>query len=91
MYIVSIPRVKAQIAKACQDFGYANFSVEKPELGKNVILEFSVEDPKESVDVLCKTIEKNLINTNWCLEINSVSYRLPYITGKLITYEGDEE
>jgi hypothetical protein len=93
---LSIPQIKTRLAKVCGDSGFTEFSTEKPNLGRNVILGFSVQDPstrteKESVKILGKIISKDLFNTNWRLQVSSVSYRLAYLTGKLKAYESEED
>lgn len=93
---LNIPQIKSLVAKVCEDAGFTEFITEKPELGRNVIMEFSVQDPtnrteNESIKVLTDRIPKALFRTNWRLQASSVSYRLAYLTAKLKAYESDED
>jgi hypothetical protein len=93
---LTVPKIKERLLKVANDSGFLEFQTEKPDFGRNVIIEFSVQDPsshtgKESVKILCKAFNKSLFHTNWRLQNNGVSYRLGYLTGKLKAYESDED
>lgn len=76
---------------------YSEFRLDKPEMGRTVIIPFSCLDNKpnrkdyESRSTLKKTITKILGDTNWRLMSDGISYRLGYLTGRLKAYETEED
>lgn len=87
------PLLQPQLEKA----GYAEFSLDKPEIGKIAYVSFSCLDSKsdredyDSRKTLQATIRKALSGTNWRLTSDGISYRLGYLTGRLRAYEEEEE
>lgn len=87
------PLLKPFLEKA----GYAEFSLDKPEMGKDVFVGFSCLDSKsdrddyESRKTLKSLVDKTLINTNWRLMSEGISYRLGYLNGRLRAYEREED
>lgn len=77
--------------------GYAKLEFEKPEIQKNVIMEFSLQDIKfgrndrNSVYDLERLLRKTLEGTNWSLMGDGASYRLGFITGRLKGFESEED
>lgn len=75
---------------------YAEFKLGEPQLGQEVVIEFSCLDTKaerqenDSKNSLRKAIAKTLEETNWRLMSDGVRYRLGYLTGRLKAYEGEE-
>lgn len=76
--------------------GYIKFEFEKPDLQKDVILGFSLQEGKtgrndrESVYEIQKIIKDALKSTNWRLMSDGVSYRLGYLQGRLRGVEGED-
>ena len=76
--------------------GYIKFEFEKPDLQKDFILGFSLQDSKtgrndrESVYEIQKIIKDALKSTNWWLMSDGISYRLGYLQGRLRGIEGEE-
>jgi hypothetical protein len=76
---------------------YTELSFGKPEIGKDVFVEFSCLDSQpdrndyDSRKVLTKTIDKALEDTNWRLASSGIDYRLGYLTGRLRAYEREED
>ncbi|MFA6485727.1 MAG: hypothetical protein WCV59_05610 [Parcubacteria group bacterium] len=79
-----------------ENAGYAKLEFEKPDLQKDVILGFGLQDEKsgrndrESVHELEKLIKKALEDTNWRLMSDGVNYRLGFLTGRLRGVEGED-
>ncbi len=77
--------------------GYQDLKFDKPEMGQFVIIDFSVNDMKESrgdydsKKILKKLIEGILDDTNWRLMSDGVSYRLGILTGRLKAHEREED
>jgi ssDNA-binding Zn-finger/Zn-ribbon topoisomerase 1 len=76
---------------------YIEFSLDKPEIGKDVYVGFNCLDTKpdrtdyDSRKVLEKTIKKALEDTNWRLMSEGIHYRLGYLNGRLRAYEREED
>jgi len=77
--------------------GYIEFSLDKPEIGKDVFVGFNCLDTKsdrsdyDSKKVLEKLVRKALEDTNWRLMSDGVSYRLGYLNGRIRAYEREED
>jgi hypothetical protein len=71
--------------------------LDKPELGKDVIVPFTAQDADpdrkeyDRTTALKKLISDTLENTNWRLMAEGVSHRLGYVSGRLKGYEREEE
>jgi hypothetical protein len=76
---------------------YNDFKLGQPQVGREVSLEFSCLDAKDdreeyqSKKEIQKLIENILIDTNWRLMSEGVSYRLGYLTGRLRAFESEED
>lgn len=76
---------------------FTEFSLGKPEVEKDVTVEFNCLDSKpdrsdrDSRKLLAKTIDDALEDTNWRLAGKSIDYRLGYLTGRLRAYEREED
>ena len=77
--------------------GYIEFSLEKPEMGRDVYVGFSCLDSKsgrkdyDSEKTLKKIIQEALTETNWRLMSDGISYRLGYMSGRLRAYEREDD
>lgn len=75
---------------------FIKFSFEKPEIGPQIIVPFTVQDSDSSrqenisTSDLKKILNNTLKETNWRLMSDGVSYRLGFIFGRLKGYEGEE-
>ncbi len=91
-----IAELSAILAPMLEKAGYIEFSLDKPEMGKDVVLGFNCLDGKsersdyDSEKTLKKTVEKALADTNWRLMSDGIHYRLGYLSGRLRAYEGEE-
>lgn len=85
------------LAPVLEKVGYIEFSLDKPEVGRDVHVGFSCLDSKadredyESRKTLKKLVDKALLDTNWRLMSDGISYRLGYLNGRLKAYENEEE
>ncbi len=85
------------LAPALEKAGYIEFSLDKPEMGKDVFVGFNCLDgrsernDRDSEKTLKKTVEKALQDTNWRLMSDGISYRLGYLNGRLRAYEREED
>ena len=77
--------------------GYTKLEFEKPDLEKDVILGFSLQDAKsgrveyDSIHDLQKLLKEVLSPTNWRLMSDGVSYRLGFLQGRLRGVDGEEK
>jgi hypothetical protein len=85
------------LAPALEKDGYIEFSLDKPEMGRDVYIGFSCLDSKsdredyDSRKTLKKIVDKALIDTNWRLMSDGISYRLGYLNGRIRAYEQEED
>lgn len=85
------------LKKNFEDEKYQNLSFGDPDIGRFVIIPFTVQDAKKSrkkeksIQGLRYIINKYLENTNWRLMSTGVEYRMGYLTGRLKGYEREEE
>lgn len=85
------------LALALEKAGYTEFHLDKPEVGRDVIIGFNCLDSKsdrgdyDSEKTLKKTIEKALADTNWRLMSDGIHYRLGYLNGRIRAYEQEED
>ncbi len=76
---------------------YTDFKLGQPQFGREVSLDFNCLDAKyereeyQSKKDLQMLIDKALIDTNWRLMSDGVSYRLGYLSGRLRAYESEED
>lgn len=77
--------------------GFTDFSLDKPEIGKDVYVGFNCLDTKsdrkdyDSIKTLEKLVKKTLADTNWRLMSDGVHYRLGYLNGRVRAYEREED
>lgn len=77
--------------------GYVEFSLDKPEIGKDVFVGFSCLDTNsdrsdsDSKKILRKLIKETLEVTNWRLMSEGISYRLGYLSGRVRAFEREED
>ena len=89
--------MEERLSKFTEENNLKKFQFKTPIMGRNVIVEFSIQDgssrtEKESKKVLVKIIQKYLFKTNWRLiATENLDYRLGIISGKIKAYESDED
>lgn len=94
---LTIFEMEELLNKQLEEGRYINTTFEKPSIGKDVIVEFSVIDSKkgrteyDSKLIVKKIIQKALENTNWRLMSDGIAYRLGCVTGRLRCLEKEED
>jgi len=94
---LTISELQSLLDPVVEKSGYAKLDFEKPEIEKNVILGFSLQDVKvgrdqnNSVYDLQGLLKKTLEDTNWRLMSDGVNYRLGFLTGRLKGFESEED
>lgn len=92
-----IAELTSILAPALKKAEYIELTFGKPEVGKDVFIEFSCLDSKsdredyDSRKVLAATIKEVLEDTNWRLMSSGINYRLGYLTGRLRAYEREDD
>lgn len=92
-----IAELADMLKDALDKAGYIKFSLDKPEIGRNVKVSFSCLDDKsdredyESRKTLQKLLRQTLADTNWRLTSDGISYRLGYLSGQLRAYESEDD
>ncbi|MEO5950336.1 MAG: hypothetical protein ABIQ04_02715 [Candidatus Saccharimonadales bacterium] len=87
------PLLQSVLEKA----GYTDFSLDKPEIGKDVFVGFDCLDTKsdrsdyDSIKTLEKLVKKTLEDTNWRLMSDGIHFRLGYLNGRIRAYEREED
>lgn len=85
------------LSPALEKAGYIELTLDRPEIGKDVVVGFSCLDGRSERDDYqsCKTLNRLVDNTlkatSWRLMSGGVSYRLGYLSGKLRAYEREED
>lgn len=80
-----------------EKINYVNLELNRPEMGKFVTVEFSVQDSEsarnehDSKMKLKKTLESVLSDTNWRLMSDGIYYRMGILTGRLKGYDREED
>lgn len=94
---LKIAELATILSPALEKSGYIDFRLDKPEVGRDVVVGFNCLDSKsdrgdyDSQKTLKKLVDKALVDTNWRLMSNGISYRLGYLNGRLKAYENEEE
>ncbi len=92
----SISDMEKALLSALEKEGYTKLLLDKPEIGKFVIIPFTVLDSSNRTDresewELRKLIKQTLSGSNWRLMSEGVSYRLGCLAGRLKGYEREED
>jgi predicted RNA-binding Zn-ribbon protein involved in translation (DUF1610 family) len=94
---LKIAELTELLSPALKKSDYIEFSLDKPEIGRDVFVGFNCLDGKpdrndnDSKRTLKKLIEKTLADTNWRLMSDGIHYRLGYLSGRLRAYEQEED
>lgn len=94
---LTIVDLEKLLTPLCKKHGYIKLTLNAPDMGKDLIVPFTVHDSKSerrdraSTHELQKLIKKALVDTNWRLMSGGCDYRLGIVTGRLRAYERDED
>lgn len=94
---IKLNQLKEIVTKAVAKEGYIDLEFGKPEMGKFVIIDFTVTDSKDdrkeydSTNTLRKHIKAALEDTNWRLMSEGIHYRLGIVSGRLKAYEREDD
>ncbi|HMP67230.1 MAG TPA: hypothetical protein PKA60_00570 [Candidatus Paceibacterota bacterium] len=94
---LTIVSLEELLVPICEKAKYVKFRFGDPDMGKDLLLPFTVHDANpERIDRasshdLQKIIKKALEDTNWRLMSDGVSYRMGILSGRLRAYEKEED
>lgn len=94
---LKIPELSPLLEPLLKKAGFTEFSLDKPEMGREVTIGFNCLDSKseredyESRTTLRRLVQQALKDTNWRLMSEGIHYRLGYLTGRLRVYENEED
>ena len=94
---LKLNQLKELVIKKIEDEKYVDLQFGKPDIGKYVIVDFTVNDSDDdrseydSEKQLKKLITEILKPTNWRLMSDGINYRMGILTGRLKAYESDED
>lgn len=94
---LKIPELSEILSPVLTKAGYIEFSLDKPEMRRDVFIGFGCLDGKsdredyDSRKILKKLVNKALEETNWRLTSDGISYRLGYLSGRIRAYENEED
>lgn len=94
---LNIADLEKFLTKALEKEGYIKLDLAKPEIRRDIIINFTIQDSKESrkeydsETTLRKLFNKNLENTNWRLMSDGIDFKLGILTGRLRGYEHEED
>lgn len=92
-----IGEIKRMMIESLEKNSYGDIQFDKPEIGRFVAVPFTAQDNNlerseyDSRRKLKKIIDDVLVETNWRLMSDGISYRMGYVSGKIRGYEGEEE
>jgi len=95
--MLKIGQLKELLEKTIGKENYHDLAFAKPEMGKYVVIDFSVTDMQEereeyeSINKLKKLIISTLEDTSWRLMSDGIHYRLGILSGRLKAYENEED
>lgn len=94
---ITVVELERQLGKILSKNKFIKLSFEKPEIGKQVIVPFTVQDsdPKresqDSTATLQKLIKSTIKGSIWRLMSEGTTYRLGYVSGRLKGYEDEND
>lgn len=94
---LKVIEVNKLLKEKLAESGYVELQFEKPEMGRFVAVPFVVQDEKtnredyDSKKELKKLIDSVLLDSNWRLMSDGISYRVGYLNGRLRCYESEDE
>jgi predicted RNA-binding Zn-ribbon protein involved in translation (DUF1610 family) len=94
---ITVVELEGLLGKELRKNRFIKLSFDKPEMDRQVIVPFTVQDsdPKrqsqDSTATLQKLIKTTLKGSNWRLMSEGTIYRLGYVSGRLKGYETDED
>jgi hypothetical protein len=92
----NIPQLEKKLADFAEKNGFIKFQFDKPEMGRHVVIPFSLQDlsdrnEQDSLKIVTNYFKKELFHTNWRLMTEGISYRLGHLTGRIKSFEHEDD
>jgi len=93
---LTVIELEKLLAPALEKESYIHLQLANPEIDRNVVVPFTVQDSKTGRESrtseydLKRLLKKILEDTNWRLMTDGVNYRLGVLAGRLRGYESEE-
>lgn len=92
---MTIPQIENRLRERLEKDAYLKLDFDKPKMGRNVIVEYSVQDSSdrkatESKSKLRRVLTETLMETNWRM-CSKITYRMGYLQGKLKGFETEND
>ncbi len=94
---LSIVDLEKLLTEVLEKEGYIKFEISTPSFDRFVVINFTIRDSQsgrseyDSQNDLKKLLNKILLETNWSLMSDGISYRLGFLSGRLKGYEREED
>jgi hypothetical protein len=94
---LAVADLRQQIVSALQKEGYGRLELSNPEIRREVVVSFTVQDEQsgraeyDSRKQLEKIIGQTLGDTNWRLMSDGTAYRLGILSGRLKGFESEDD
>lgn len=93
---LNIAQVEKVLSEELEKAQFTKVQFEKPKVGRYLTVEFSAQDLSDrnetnSVKKLVQIIQKALSLTNWRLDVNSVSYKLGFLSAHIKGYSEKDD
>lgn len=94
---LKITELEKLVKSALEKDGFIKLELSKPEFSRYIIVNFTVQDTKtdrgeyDSKNDLKKLINRTLLDTNWRLMSEGITYRLGYLYSRLKACEHEED
>ena len=94
---LNIAELTKILNQAIEKGGYIKLEFSKPEINRDLIINFTVQDNKsdrieyDSIHNIKKIFKTNLDKTNWHLMSEGIYYKLGILSGRIRGYENDED
>lgn len=94
---ITIVELESLLLKSLEKHEYIKLELSSPEIGKDVIISFTMRDAKnerteyDSKNNLRKLIDKILFDTNWRLMSDGVDYRMGILSGRIRGIDNEDQ
>ncbi len=94
---ITVVELERRLSNILSKNKFIKLSFENPEIGKQVIVPFTVQDSdsqrksQSSTYTLQKLIKSTIKGSNWRLMSEGTTYRLGYVSGRLKGYEDEDD
>ncbi|OGI06388.1 MAG: hypothetical protein A3F80_01080 [Candidatus Melainabacteria bacterium RIFCSPLOWO2_12_FULL_35_11] len=94
---LNVTDLENHLTKALEKENFKKFELLKPDIGRIVVIGFTLQDTSTGIHehtrrmTLKKTIDKALMETNWKLVEDSISYKLGFLSGRIRGFELEDD